>query len=680
MVYVMFFGSKKSDATRAPETGAPEQAIITNKEETLVISKDESVRFVPKTQSQNQSTDTNQYLNYPGVKAVLAKAQNCLDKKQKLIFSTVNCFMNSQAEQFFLDSESQRKHLLEDWEGTYKPFLDRSINQKIGLCFSSSLVKNIEELNKGEYFSAHVKELSLGTLATHFSSILNKRVAGQKVLGDYSLAYVSARANSEYRKHFLQNKAIDHFYFAEGICNINTFADVLKAHEISKNDLVVLMLPENSIKAFRKDKFSEWQELKTEMQPANFYDGKLYHCDKNGNTLNEINLIEHKVTNLNDSIYKVKAGEYWVVVVPVSNSSTEIYNQDKKSALNKLQDKINLRHEKFEYTSVDFTDIPGSPEQSEEHYAQNPELHVENFDIKDLINNGTESIDILREIIEEAYAQEDIISCSVGQAARAIFKLKGGTFDDIAEVMLNADGGSFNSLVTEKSSDGRHMGVNNMHDVIKNKWFKHTDVAIPSNYLGFDRLGITNKHLLEEENIYALATSNDDSISLEEKLVFIEAPQHWKKVSNELVQYVTKTVYREFSNVASRKYHLSLKDLIDLVARYLGIAAIYDESSEKYAKAVAGLEAPEELLSFLKLISYAHYALSSSADFFSTKTSKSSMLRLQWIAKIHKALHALAPDLVDRFQDRLNTILAADMKSELTILADLYYSELNKLS
>jgi hypothetical protein len=444
-----------------------------------------------------------------------------------------------------------------------------------------------------------------GVSVTKNNSLLTKKLGGIKVISNYSFAYIEAKIEQE--AHQGKKRTIDHFVCNEGLFNADILAEAIKAYDLDKDDPIVFIIPQNAIQAFRQSRFTEWQQIKTKRLNSSFLGGILHEYDKEGKVINSFNLVEYKATNLAAPVYKSKIGERWVILVPTENTET-------------LSSDISL-------------------------IVQDPLSET------DFIRNATEIT--------------EIINCSVGQAARAIFNLYESNFENIPEALLYVEGGTWSSIPTEKGSDGRHTGLNNMFDVLKHKWHTKDDIAIPWNYLSMDVLNAQNLHLLGEESTYALSPDKNEYRPLSEKLTLLEVPQVWKKVSNELLSLFIKTSYSEYLSLGTRKFHLSLKELLDLAVKYL-------------AKTLNTETVPQELIEFLQILTYVHEASSSSADFFSCKTHPSSLARLQMLAKAHKAMQKLCPAIMEKFEAKINAILVQDIKSELTILADLYCNELNK--
>jgi hypothetical protein len=522
------------------------------------------------------------HLDYPELRTLLTRVRNLLEKNKEIVFKTKKVFEK---------------------------------NSDI----SSEDYLNAQPLQNQNPFN--------GIMTTHFGSLLNQNTAGHKFLGSYSLAYIEAKASKIYHQHFYgQDRMIDHFYCAKGISNISVIEDVIKAHEIPKNELAVVLTPSNAIKAFRQGRFSKWQNIETKDVRSSF--GTLYQVDPSGEKISEINLINSKIVNLNSPIYKVKTGEYWTIIVPWA-ASPETINQE-------------------------------------------IELKISKNSVDAILNN--------KEFINE-HSGTEVIEASIGQAARVIYEILGADYEMIPEALLNLEGGSWSSIALESSSSGRHNGTNSMHEVLKHGWHKHSDIAIPWFYLGFDRITETNKHLTADSENYILCFDNDESKKLTERQSFIECPQNWKRVSQELLNYVTRFVYKEYTNLGSKKFLLSTKELMLSAAGFLANWSInnFDTKSVPYAEGLNKLNINKELSEFLEIIAYVHLMSSAKADFYSSKTHRASIARLQCLAKIQKKLEKFCPVSVRTFSNKVHDILSKDIKSEFCTLRDLYQSELNKL-
>ena len=527
------------------------------------------------------SSTEKPYLNYPKVKDLLIRVREALGKNKEIKFKTKKVF-------------EQNSHI------SSSDFLN------------AQPLQNINSLN--------------GIMTTHFGSLLNQNIAGQKVLGSYSIAHIEAQASKIYHKHYYgEDTAVDHFYSAKGICSLPAFEDVIKAHELCKNELAIVLMPDNAIRAFRRSHFSGWQSPEIINKASSM--GAIYQLDKTGKKLCELNLIESVITNLESPIYKVKIGERWVIIVPWPATPSEI--------------------------------------------GKEIELRISKNKIDSILNN--------KEFIDEKNGTEEI-EASIGQAVRVIYELLGADYEAIPEALINFEGGSWSSIALESSSSGRHNGTNSMHEVLKNGWHKHSDVAIPWFYLGFDRITEKNRHIAESDEIFILSL-DDSEKSLTEKQAFLECPQNWKRISQELLQYVTRFTYREYSNLGSKKFLLSTKELMQTASRFLANWSInnFETKSQSYLDGLEKLNINPELAEFLEIIGYVHLMSSAKADFYSSKTHRSSIARLQCLAKIQKKLEKFCPVSVRTFSNKISEIMQKDSKSEFTTLWDLYRSELNKL-
>lgn len=523
----------------------------------------------------------NSYLDYPGVNELLNQTQKILASGQRIRFKTKTVFGND----FNIDNEY---------------FLNNNPKQNL--------------------------DPFAGLMVPHFDSLLNTIYTGQKVLGSFSLAYIEAKTSKEYHEYFFgRETAIDHFYTAKGICNLNTFEDTIKAFDIAKNELAVLLLPENAVKAFRRGPFSGWQVIETESSNSQF--GNLYHLNSSdGTKLGEIKLVDQRVKNLDSPLYKVKIDERWILVI-VSSSNY----QD-------LQKPIALELSKDRIESIKANTKPD---------------------------------------LNAAEGKTEELNCSLGQAARVIFELFGGDYESIPEIMLNFEGGSWSSIAMESSSSGRHNGTNSLHEVIKQGWYKHPDLAVPWNYMGFDRLTESNKHLLENENIF-LVSLEQDLGGIKQEIKFIECPQNWKKLQQDLVQYVIKFIYKEYANIGSKKFLLSTKELMSIAASFLAnlSANDLDTSKASYHEGLEKLEIQEDLIYLLELVANAHLLASAKADFFSSKTHPANTARINCLVKIYKRLEILCPISSRNFYNKVCEILGKDTLTESTTLLTLFKNEL----
>ena len=403
---------------------------------------------------------------------------------------------------------------------------------------------------------------------------------------------------------------IDHFIIPEGVCHLDVLDDAIRAFGFCKNEIVTMLIPENAIKAFRRTRFSGWQMVETASREASI--GKLILKQPTG-TCDEITLTETEIINLDSPIYKVKIGERWVLVATQKN---------------------------------DFNNI-----------NKTIKLKINNSVISSLRTNNT---------IEHGSAkQERTVEASPGQAIRAIFALLGNNFDLVPEALLNFEGGSWSSIATEKTSSGRYCGTNSMNEVIKHKWYQHPEVAIPWNYLGFDYH--TDSSALPSDT-YTLSFKNAPGVNL------IECPQDWKKIQQELLVFVSRFIYREFSAIASKKFLLSTKDLIHITTKYLAelIKSDFDIKSDEFKSRIAEMSIPSDLKEFLKMIGHLHLMNSSKSDFYSSKKHPQSLARLKNLFEIEKSLDKLCPASASSFKTRVRAILAKDPVTEGVTLLELF--------
>ena len=514
------------------------------------------------------------YLRYPELEELLVKVKDLLAQNKRITFKTKKVFPNSDLGNDFLNT-----HALQN------------------------------------------KDAFDGLMATHFGALLTQNIAGQKVLGQYSLAYIEAKASAIYHKHFFgEKRAIDHFYFAKGICSPNVLDDVIRSYELPSNCPPIILLPNNAIKAFRNTAYAGWQFVEVKSKEASSCKAYQVNKDTQDKTC-EIKLVEEEYTNINLPIYKLKIGDGWAITIPWQVS----------------------------YASL----------------CQDISLKIDN----NLINSIKEQKNIEN---DEEEQEEVCLEVSLGQAARIIFELIGADFELLPELMINFEGGSWSSIALENSSSGRHNGTNSMHEVLSNGWHKHKEIAIPWFYLGFDKLTEQNKHLLEDDHVFQINFNGVD---------MIEAPQGWKKSNLEMVQYITKFVYREFSNIGSKKFLLSAKELMQVAAKFLANWSInnYESETEAYKEGIKALNINDDFVELLELLTFTHLLSSSKADFYSCKTHPSSISRLRCIAKIQKKLEQLSPVSAKNFSRKIYALLSKDCKTEFTTLWDLYQSELNKL-
>jgi hypothetical protein len=540
------------------------------------INKESSVGEFYKGKS-DSSLLSKLYFSYPGVEELFFKTKKALEENKKVIFKTKSPIQNSNI------------------------FNDNFLND--------GYQKN--------------KDLKNGLMTSLFGSLLTPSITGQKILGNYSLAFIEAQATKIYHEHFHANQAIDHFYNAQGIANIDTFTDSIKAFDIKKNEVISLLVPANSIRAFKENKYSAWNSLEIQTNTDN--SSKIYLIDKTtSQNKASIQLVSNEITNLNSPIYKAKIDDRWVIVVPWQLSLNSLEKQVELVVTNNLLDKLKSNkldtHDKFQ---------------------------------------------------EEIYFE-----ASIGQATRVIFELLDGDYENVPEAMMNFEGGSWSSIALENCSSGRHQGTNSMHEVLYNKWYEHQDIAIPWNYLSFDKLKPENKDLIDDTNVFVLSFE-DSNKHINEKFCFLETNQSWKKIINEITKYVVKFVYREYSAITSKKYLLSTKEIMLVATKFLANWSINDfnNTSDIYQKRLKEENIPMELTELLECVAYAHLALSAEADFHSCKTHKSSIARLKCIAKIEKKLEKLCPISVKNFKQKINQLLQKDIKTENTTLWNLYTKE-----
>ncbi|MCE2929554.1 MAG: hypothetical protein LW817_07995 [Candidatus Caenarcaniphilales bacterium] len=433
-----------------------------------------------------------------------------------------------------------------------------------------------------------------GLMINRFGHLSVSQIAGLRVLGNYSLAYIEAKAQIDaYKKSFRQN--IDHFYTPYGSISNLILDDVCKAADCGGYDPMVFLLPANALRAYRVNRYTTWQlpvckESKT----------KIYLLDKFGKNIDEVKLAESKIQNLDYPIYKVKLEDRWVLLCLAPSSYKDL---SEKNSL-----KIN--------------------------------------------QNMIDSLKSFKVFDTNDFTEEETISCSIGQATRVIFALLGSNYDLVPEALLNAEAGSWSSLVQENASTGRFQGINSMHEVLKQQWFKHADLHLPWNYLGFDKLTKANEHLVDDPHVFLLAPDNSDK-PLAERLCFIEAAQDWKKYSFELLQFVLRFVYKQYVTIASRKYLLSTKEIMQSIVFYLQLS-----DKEK-----SNVELVPELQANLELIYLAHQAANARADFYSLKTNSFNLARLKAIAQIELKLESLDKSLVQSFLAKLKEILSKDADS-----------------
>jgi hypothetical protein len=482
-------------------------------------------------------------------------------------------------------------------------------NKALSIAFTADFLRGINKSNQQEEFSNYLENNSLGLCSSFHYSLNSKKIALQKILGDFSFGYLEALSFKYYLEKSFSNTDIDHFWCPEGISSPEAFEEVLKAYNFPSEKIIVLLIAENGIKAVKNSKFTEWREVLFKQERARFNNGKIYEFNKNGEMIHEINLVENRAQNLDSDIYKLKLSDRWILV------------------LSRF----------FEY----------------KNFLAEMNFHFDSGETEELC---------------------------LGAYAKKIFQEKyDSDWENLPELKLTTEGGSWTSIVTESNSSGRHLGINNMYDVLKHKWHQHKDVAIPWNYLGFDLINQANAHLIEEDSCFILSLSPERFSSIHERPLFLEVPQNWKKVSNELFLYFTKILYQEFSQIATKRYQLSIKEQLETISKYLAHVSTFKPDSEEYKNALSPMKIPLEIHEFLVQIANLHKASAAFCDFHSSKTHPRAMFRLQHLAMIHKALKKLCPDKIEKFEKEINNILARDIKSEFTILADLYYSELNKI-
>lgn len=263
-----------------------------------------------------------------------------------------------------------------------------------------------------------------GLMVNCFGMMAANSTINQKVLGTYSLAFIEAKAQiNRYRQRFGNN--IDHFFTPYGSITLTGLEELIKAADLPKNDLAVLLLPTNSIKAFRLNRHCNWLLPESEQEIL-----QVFQLNKSNKQVAQINLYKNIYTNLGLPLYKLKLDERWIFVVLQQALDKDLYIDFSQETINAL--KANRY-----------------PEYKEE--------------------------------------SSEIIEVSIGEAARLIFKFL-GHYEMVPEILLNGEGGSWSSICLENSSQGRFLGTNSMYEVLKHAWYKEADIAIPWNYLGFDSL------------------------------------------------------------------------------------------------------------------------------------------------------------------------------------------------
>lgn len=515
-------------------------------------------------------TLTKLYFSYQGVEELFLKAQEALAQNKKVIFTTKSPIENTDIyEDKFLKDSYQGKRKITD-----------------------------------------------GLMTSHFASLLTPKITGQKILGNYSLAFIEAYASKIFHDKVYPNQAVDHFYNAQGISSIATLHDVLKAFDIKKNEMISLVLPANALKAFQNNKYSTWfsPELETDFQAQ--YKMNI-HNKKDKKVEASLNLMSQKISNLTSPLYKIKVDDRWVAIVPW------------QAQLDSLKQKLTL-----ELSNELLVKLKTNKDASQESEG---EVHLE---------------------------------ASVGQAARVIFEFLDGDYDNLPEAILNFEGGSWSSIALENCSSGRYQGTNSMQEVLDNKWYQHQDIAIPWNYLGFDTLNDKNQELLDDSSTYLMSFDKQEG----DTKYFLEANQNWKKIINELTAYTVKFVYREFSAIASKKYLLSTKEIMLMAARFIANLSIHDFDKQKpgYKEALKEYSIPGELTELLETVVYAHVLLSAKANFHSCKTHSANIVRLKTLKKIQVRLEKLCPISSKNFKQKIFNLLQKDYKTENTTLWNLY--------
>lgn len=405
--------------------------------------------------------DSQDYLNYPGSKALLAKVQN--------IFAT-----------------------------------GKRVKFKLGKALANNKVEDDNFLCD----SNQAYQLKHGCKNSPSGILLTQAIAGYKFIGDFSIAYIEAIAAKYIHQALYNDLAIDHFYFTEGIANMNLFSDCIKAHQIKKNNLAIVLLPENSIKAARKNRFSGWDLVQFKQRKTSFNNGKIYQLNKNRDIIAEINLVEEFTENLESPIYKVKLDERWLIVLPCANNYHKLSNDFE----------LELSH----------TLLESIKNKKEYHKQEDSKL----------------------ELVE--------LEASIGQAVRVIFNLL-GDYDTVPEALLNLEGGSWSALATESSASGRHDGSNSMHELIRNGWHQHPDIAIPWNYLSFEKISDPSQ---ASDGDYLLALNPEQDL-------YLEADQSWKRNNRSEILSTLKYVYEQYRQVASKQFLMNPKEQMQILARYI---------------------------------------------------------------------------------------------------------------
>lgn len=531
------------------------------------INKESSVGELYRAENENSEIN-NLFFSFPGVEELYQQAKQALLENKKIIFKTKKAIKNTDIyKSSFLKDGYQSSRALED-----------------------------------------------GLMLTHFGTLLSSQIAGQKVLGNYSLAFIEAQASKLYQEFYHEKQAVDHFYCAQGTASLNVLTETLKAFAIKKTEVCCVLMPANSFKAFQNNKYSTWinpeKETKTLVK-------KLYLLNKaTAETEASLDLVSEKIINLQSPIYKIKTDDTWTLVVP--------WQFDLENLNSELS------------------------------------LELTNTKIKNLLQNQTH---------KEDYVDEQVFKCSLGQAARVVFALLGAQYENIPEAILNNEGGSWSSIAFENSSSGRFLGVNSMHEVLKNKWYMHQEIAIPWNYISFDLLNEQNKDLLKANDVFVLSFEDNDK-SFAAKHCFLEANQDWKKIVHELNSYILKFVYREFSAIASKKYLLSTKEIMQLISKFLANWSIsnYNNENDFYQEALASMQIPTELSEFLEVVASAHMLLSAQNDFHSCKTHSLNKSRFKLISFIENKLEKFCPISVKNFKHKVQNLLSKEIKSENQLL------------
>lgn len=455
---------------------------------------------LPSNSPTNHAEDSLDYLSFPGTRTLLAKVQEVLTQGKAVKFKLGNLLSNNQ------------------------------IGEAGFLC------------DKKQDYKLHQ-----GCKASLSGLLLSQAIAGQKFLGDFSIAYIEAMAAKYLHQSLYKDLSVDHFHFTEGICNMDLFNDCIKAYRFKKNNLAVAVMPETAIKAARRNRFSGWDLIKFKQRPASFNQGKIYQVNKNNEVISEIKLIEEYTDTLVSPIYKVKIDERWVIILTAAT----------------------------DYKSI----------------SQGTEININQQLIESIAHKKS----------YEPHAQESIeFTASPGQAVRVIFHLL-GDYEAVPEALLNLEGGSWSGLATESSASGRHDGSNSMHEVLRNGWHLHPDIAIPWNYLSFEKIETSNE-----------ASDGDFLLSTEPgKDLYLEADQSWKRSNRSDVINTLKYVYEQYRTIASKQLLLSAKEQMQILAKYIA----YRHSNKAELKP----EINNELSKYLDMIYKTHESAAASRTFFSSK-------------------------------------------------------------